>query len=188
MQTIATAAGVNKALLHYYYRNKNRLHEKVREDTVGTVWGRLQLEFRRQEGGQKGEQRLEPLVRAAVSTYVHTISENPDFPLFMVREIAGGGDSLPAALPGLIRRFSEVPNTLTRSLHAEIKARKIKPILPVHFFLNMMGMTVATFLALPMLRKMGPALGFKLELEDAFLEARIQSITDTLLNGIRIKR
>jgi TetR/AcrR family transcriptional regulator len=202
MQVIAGEAGVNKALLHYYYRSKENLYQKVLEEILSTVWGRLQTEFRALAqkqalaqaadrvpgaGGAAGPS-VEGFVTAFVSTYVRTLSANPDFPLFMFREIASGGSSFPFVLQELLRNFGDIPATLIKILQAEAKAGLIKPVHPVHFIMNMMGMTVATFLAMPMLQKLGPAVGLKLEFDDAFFEARIQSITDTLLNGIRIKR
>jgi hypothetical protein len=39
-----------------------------------------------------------------------------------------------------------------------------------------------------MIKKLGPEVGNEIAFDDAFMEDRIQSITDTLLNGIRIKR
>ncbi|HLP43493.1 MAG TPA: helix-turn-helix domain-containing protein, partial [Fibrobacteria bacterium] len=41
MQAIATSAGVNKALLHYYFRGKDRLYRTVLADTMRTVWNAL---------------------------------------------------------------------------------------------------------------------------------------------------
>jgi TetR/AcrR family transcriptional regulator len=200
MQVIAGEAGVNKALLHYYYRSKENLYQKVLEEILSTVWGRLQTEFRalaqKQALAQAADQApgaatgasVEGFVTAFVSTYVRTLSANPDFPLFMFREIAGGGSSFPFVLQELLRNFGDIPATLIKALQAEAKAGILKPVHPVHFIMNMMGMTVATFLAMPMIQRLGPAIGLKLEFDDAFFEARIQSITDTLLNGIRIKR
>jgi hypothetical protein len=49
-------------------------------------------------------------------------------------------------------------------------------------------MTVSTFLLMPMIQKLGPAFGVKVDFGEAFLEERIQSITDTLMHGIRLKR
>lgn len=184
MQAVADEAGVNKALLHYYFRNKEKLYGKVVLDTMATVWGAVAAEFR----SQKPDLGLEPLLRIIVSTYVRVLAANPDFPLFMFREIAGGGASLPADLKEKLREFEDVPATLARTLKEEIRAGKVKPIPPVHFLMNLMGMTVSTFLLRPLLRKWGPALGIQIEFDQAFLAERIEYIADTMLNGIRIKR
>jgi AcrR family transcriptional regulator len=184
MQVIATEAGVNKALLHYYYRSKDKLYQKVLEDIVGTVWGRLQEEFRSQDRPEG----LETLIRTVVATYMRTLRANPEFPLFVFRAMSTGSNAIPAAMEELAVKFKDVPATLIETLKREIKAGKIKPVNPAHFLMNMMGMTVSTFLIMPMLRKLGPAFGVNIEFDEAFQEERIASITDTLLNGIRNKR
>jgi AcrR family transcriptional regulator len=184
MQSVASAAGVNKALLHYYYRSKEKLYQKVLEDTLGTVWGAISAEFRAQDPSLG----LEPLLRTVVTTYVRVLAANPEFPLFVFREMANGDRSFAEGLPALVRDFQDVPATLVKALQSEIAAGRVKPIPPVHFFMNLMGMTVATFLIMPMIRRIGPAFGIKVEFDQAFLEQRIESIADTLLNGIRIQR
>ena len=184
IQAVATEAGVNKALVHYYFRNKENLYQKVIEDTLGTIWGAISAEFR----GQDPAQGLEPLLRTVVTAYIRVLSSNPDFPLFVFREMAHSGTAFAAALPAIVRNFHDVPSTLVKALQAEIKTGRIKPIHPVHFFMNLMGMTVATFLIMPMIKRVGPGFGIHIDFDQAFLETRIQSITDTLLNGIRSKR
>jgi AcrR family transcriptional regulator len=184
MQSVATQAGVNKALLHYYFRSKEKLYQKVLEDTLETVWAKLAGEFR----SRSADAGLEPLLRTVVTTYVRTLAANPEFPLFMFREMASGGAAFREGIPELMRRFQDVPAAIAGALKDETAAGKIKRTPPVHFFMNMMGMTVATFLLMPMIQKLGPAFGVKIDFGEAFLEDRIQSITDTLLHGIRLKR
>jgi TetR/AcrR family transcriptional regulator len=184
MQAVATAAGVNKALLHYYFRSKENLYQKVLEDTLGTVWGAISAEFRAQDPSVG----LEPLLRTVITTYIRVLAANPEFPLFVFREMANGDRAFAGGLPALVRDFQDVPATLVKALRAEAEAGKVKPIPPVHFFMNMMGMTVATFLIMPMLKRFGPGFGIRVEFDREFLDQRIESIVDTLLNGIRIKR
>jgi len=184
MQAVAASAGVNKALLHYYFRSKEKLYARVLEEILGAVWGELAGEFR----ARSPEAGLEPMLRTVVSTYVRTLAANPEFPLFVFRELSGGGERLREGLPELIRRFQEVPATMARVLREETEAGNILPIAPVHFFMNLMGMTVGTFLIMPVIRKLGPAYGISIDFDEAFMEERIQSITGTFLNGIRIRR
>lgn len=209
MQVIADEAGVNKALLHYYYRSKDNLYRKVLEVTLATVWGRVKAEFDSQMARQLPQTQaqaqaqiaqggaslaglhglgVEAIVKTFVSTFIRTLAANPDFPLFVFREISGGGAAFPVVLQELMKNFKDIPVALIKALQEEAKAGLIKPVHPLHFLMNMMGMTVTTFLALPMLQRLGPAGGFKFDLDDAFFDARILSITDTLLNGIRIRK
>src|SRR5690606_24556875 len=56
MQAVAASAGVNKALLHYYFRSKEKLYARVLEEILGAVWGELAGEFR----ARSPEAGLEP--------------------------------------------------------------------------------------------------------------------------------
>lgn len=217
MQIIADQAGVNKALLHYYYRSKDNLYRKVLEVTLATVWGRVKAEFDSQMNSHVNSQinpekapqsprphgtsaeggaslaglhglGVEAIVKTFVSTFIRTLAANRDFPLFVFREIAGGGATFPVVLQELLKHFQDIPVALIKALQEEAKAGLIRPVHPLHFLMNMMGMTVTTFLAIPMLHRLGPAAGFGFEPDDAFFEARIHSIADTLLNGIRIRK
>ena len=184
MQAIATEAGVNKALLHYYYRSKDRLYTTVLQDTLQTVWGKLQIDFRA-HGPSDG---LEALVRTLVSTYLKTLAAIPDFPLFMIREMSTGGAAFHASLKEVGTPFGDIPARLFGALKAEIKAGKVKPTPPLHFFMNIMGMSVATFLAKPLIEKMAPMMGTAMDFGGRFLEDRIQSIVDMAMNGIRTRK
>ena len=184
MQVIAKEAGVNKALLHYYYRSKSKLYQTALKDILHSVWTLMRQEMLAQ-GPAKD---LESLVHTFVSTYIRTLAANPDFPLFLFRELASGGETLHPVAQGLFKEFGEIPLAVIRALQAEIKAGKIRPIQPIHFFMNMAGMCVVTFLAIPILRKIGPTLGVKIEFDNAFLTERIEAITSMIFHGLRNPR
>jgi TetR/AcrR family transcriptional regulator len=184
MQIIASEAGVNKALLHYYYRSKEKLYQTALKDILQSVWSLMRREFLAQGPGKD----LESLVHTFVSTYTRTLAANPDFPLFLFREVASGGEALQPVAKEMFQEFGEVPAALIRALQAEIKAGKIRPIAPVHFFMNMAGMCVVTFLAMPILRRLEPAMGVKFALDQDFLAERIEAITAMIFHGLRNKR
>jgi TetR/AcrR family transcriptional regulator len=183
MQVIAERAGVNKALLHYYYRSKDKLYQTVLQDILQSVWGRIQAEF--QERGKP--EGLEPVLHTLVSSYIRTLADNPEFPLFIFREVAGGGKAFQPLMAQTLAKFGEVPAAVFKALRSEIAAGRARPFHPVHFFLNVMGMCVITFLAKPMVEKF-EVLGLKLGAGDKFLEERVQAITSMALHGVLIKR
>jgi hypothetical protein len=53
--------------------------------------------------------------------------------------------------------------------------------------MNIIGMCVATFVFKPAMQAIGPTLGFSLEYDEAFFNARIDAITETVCDGIIIK-
>jgi AcrR family transcriptional regulator len=184
MQAIAEAAGVNKALLHYYHRSKDRLYRTVVLDTLQNVWGHIRDQFQAHGPGDG----LESMLRTLVSAYTRTLAANPEFPLFMIREMGSGGAIFQSVLREAGLPVGDVPMRLIGALQAEARAGLVKPIHPLHFFMNVMGMCVATFLARPVMEKLGPAMGMQVAYDEAFLRQRIDHIVDMAMNGIRIRR
>ncbi|HBN09035.1 MAG TPA: hypothetical protein DD435_10440 [Cyanobacteria bacterium UBA8530] len=85
MQAIADRAGVNKALLHYYFHTKNDLHLAVIRSFFQSFVLRLCSK-------PPVNQDPETVVRLFVDTYMGMIQQNPKFPRIMMRLlIAPGG-------------------------------------------------------------------------------------------------
>lgn len=80
MQEIANLADINKALLHYYYRSKEKLYETVARAVVSKAVSVIQQLF-------EGEQPLEDKIRHFIDFYISLISHNLYIPLFIISEI-----------------------------------------------------------------------------------------------------
>jgi len=183
MQAIAAEAGVNKALLHYYHRSKDRLYRTVVRDILASVWGNILGQLQAHGPGDG----LESVVRTLVSTYTRTLAANPEFPLFMLREMTSGGAAFREVLAEADLPFGDVPGRVLAALQAGMAAGTVRPVHPLHFFMNLLGMSVATFLTRPALERLGPALGLELRFDDAFFEERIRSIVDMAMRGVRTR-
>ena len=87
MQEIADEAGINKALLHYYFRSKNKLFEAIFQEAfhefVPNAFGIL-----------KSDMPFEEKIRLFVSNYIDLISTNPFLPIFIINEINQNPDRL----------------------------------------------------------------------------------------------
>ncbi len=180
MQAIAAEAGVNKALLHYYHRSKDRLYRTVVRDTLESVWGNI----RDQMGALGPGDGFESMVRALVSAYIRTLAANPQFPLFMLREMTTGGAAFREVLAATDLPVGDVPRRLMAALQAGIAAGTVRPVHPLHFFMNLLGMSVAAFLMRPALERLGPDLGLEVRFDSVFFEERIRSIVDTAMRGV----
>lgn len=83
MQEIADRAGLNKALLHYYFRSKDRLYEEVFRYVYSQfLMGMISTV---QEPGD-----FVTILRTFISRYIELLENNPALPMFMLREIAEG--------------------------------------------------------------------------------------------------
>lgn len=172
MQEIADKAGINKALLHYYYRSKEKLYEAVAKAVLSRaapLVGNL----------IESDRPLEEKIRHFVELYVTTISKNPFIPLFILSEINKHPDHffeqiLPKDLPK--------PQVFIRQVEEEIAAGRIRAVNPYHLAVNVIAMCVFPFIARPMIRF---AMGLNSAELKSFLEERKTQVTEFVLASLR---
>jgi TetR/AcrR family transcriptional regulator len=80
MQDIATYAGINKALLHYYFRTKDQLFNKVFEKIAGKMFEKFAPVF-------DNNLTLEEKIRFFFRAHITFLQENPRLPGFILNEI-----------------------------------------------------------------------------------------------------
>lgn len=172
MQEIADRAGINKALLHYYYRSKEKLYETVARAIIGKALPAIRQMI-------ESDQPLEDKIRRFIETYIDIISKNTFIPLFIISEINKHPDRfidmvMPKDLPK--------PEQFFQQVQAEINAGRIRPIKPQHLIVNVISMCVFPFVGKPMIRLllgMGPG---EMRL---FLEERKEEVTRFVMAALR---
>lgn len=172
MQEIADRAGINKALLHYYYRSKEKLYETVARAIIGKALPAVRQVI-------EGEQPLEEKIRRFIETYIDIISRDTFIPLFIISEINKHPDRfidivMPKDLPK--------PEVFFRQVEAEIAAGRIRPIKPQHLIVHIISMCVFPFVGKPMMRLI---LGMSPSEMRFFLEERKEEVTGFVLAGMR---
>jgi TetR/AcrR family transcriptional regulator len=80
MQDIATHAGINKALLHYYFRTKDQLFNKVFEKIAARMFAKFAPVF-------EDNLTLEEKIRFFFKTHIAFMHDNPRLPGFVLNEI-----------------------------------------------------------------------------------------------------
>ncbi len=87
MQEIADRAGINKSLLHYYFRSKEKLFAFIFSKLIGRIGGMLGNIM--QEGVS-----IEDKLKEFVDTYIEILLKNPFLPNFIFNEITRNPDML----------------------------------------------------------------------------------------------
>jgi TetR/AcrR family transcriptional regulator len=80
MQDIATHAGINKALLHYYYRTKDQLFNAVFEMMARKILKKFSPVF-------DENLSLEEKIRFFFKEHISFLQENPRLPAFILNEL-----------------------------------------------------------------------------------------------------
>jgi AcrR family transcriptional regulator len=81
MQNIANRAGINKALLHYYFRNKEKLFDKVFESALDRYFSNMDI---------MSDDRLafKERVHGLVDRFLDFLNEYPQMALFLIKEVS----------------------------------------------------------------------------------------------------
>ena len=132
---IAEEAGINLALLNYYFRSKEKLFHEVMQEKVQQFFGVLFHII------NDSSTKLETKVDLIVTNYIDVLFENPELPLFVLSEMKGHPDFMQKFLP-----LQKITNKI--SFIQQLKERRPE-INPIHFLMNILGMTIFPFVAKP---------------------------------------
>lgn len=150
MTEIAREAGVNHALVHYYFRSKQRLAEAVFRRAIGQF-------FPVMIGVFTSDAPLEEKVRLVATAQIDMLQKNRDLPGYLLAELNHYPEraeqlleSMSGTTPAALR--ARLFGTLGRQLEDAARAGAIRPILPQEFVLNLVSMVIYPFAARPLLK------------------------------------
>jgi AcrR family transcriptional regulator len=140
---IADEAGINLALLNYYFRSKEKLFDLIMFENI--------QQFIRgvKEIIMDEDTDIKEKVERIASFYIDMLIRNPDLPLFILSELRTNPDHLADRM--------DVKGVLQKSQFFKQLAERAKAqgVNPMHYFMNMMGLIVFPFVGSPLLSKIG---------------------------------
>ena len=179
-QEIAKEAGVNSALLHYYFRTKDRLAQAVFIRAAGEL---LPAVIRILASDAPLEEKVEQVVDAEI----RHLSRTPYLPGYILSELAhhpGRAGQLVSAVTGMVPAEigARVLGVLKAQISARVRAGRMHPIAPDQFVVNLLSMCVFPFAARPMLMAM---LGLDQSGFDRFIVRRRKDLAPFFLRALR---
>lgn len=132
---IAEEAGINLALLNYYFRSKEKLFNEVMREKIQQFFGILLPII------SDPSTKLEVKIDLMVSSYIDMLTANPDLPLFVLGEMKGQTDNLKKILP-----VQKISNKI--SFIQQLKEKR-PDINPIQFLMTILGIIVFPFVARP---------------------------------------
>ena len=173
---IAKMAGVTHAMLHYYYRTKENLFNKVFDEKIQLLNNSFSLVFR------KDLPFLEK-VKLAVETHFDFLSANPKLPSFLLREVITNQERKEVFKGMLFPKLVKVFISLEKEIKAEIEKGTIVDISPANLLLNIGSLNAASIVAVLVLFEDEDEQVNKAKEE--FLRQRKASNVDFILRSLR---
>ncbi|HEY5371007.1 MAG TPA: TetR/AcrR family transcriptional regulator, partial [Hanamia sp.] len=143
MQDIADEAGINKALLHYYFRNKEKLFEVIFMDAAQKLFPKINSIF-------ESDAPLFEKIENFCEEYITVMSENPYLPLFVLNEISKDSEMFLGKF--LNKQQFPLPQKFLEQVEKEIRKGTIKKISPLHLLINLISMSIFPFVGKPMIQ------------------------------------
>jgi AcrR family transcriptional regulator len=172
MREIAEEAGINKALLHYYFRSKSKLFKSI-FDLVFMNFGPKLF------GIFNDDTPIEQKIDDFVNAYLDLIAHNPYLPLFIINEIQRN----PELLKDVEKVLRQIRNTkIIDQLNAGIESGIYHPIKPAHFYTNLLAWCIFPFLTRPILDRI---FGISEQEFSNFIEERKKSIPAMIMRSIK---
>jgi len=173
---IANAAGVNHALLHYYYRTKENLFSKIFEQKASQLLSCVLITV------DKDSDFFEKL-KEGIENHFEILRQNPKLPLFILREVVTDKNRRNFIEKNLFPIGKELFQNFNAIVRKEIKKETIRPVRAVDLLLNIASLNVFAFVVAQIL--------FDSDKEDdrekmqIYLEERKKNNVELIINSLK---
>ncbi len=177
MQEIADHAGVNKMLLHYYFRNKDTLFLEVVKKIVFDLYGSVIEE-------SMNSPTFKEFLYVFIDRHFKFLNERKDSFQFLLWELSRKQFDLKKIVSGSYAQYGKNPFELILvKLNEAIAKGEIRTVDTTEFIMNLFSLDLFIFIALPVIREIVPM--DDTELADA-IERRKEEVFRLLWNDIKI--
>ncbi len=172
MQEIADEAGINKAMLHYYYRSKQLLFEAVFFNAFSMMAPHLNQIL-------NDESSIEEKIRHFTHDHLSFIMKHPYLPKFIIQELNRNPDFVTN-----MKAKSGFPNLekFKTQVAAEVKQGILKPIAGEQLFINILALNIFPIIASPLIKAFIRADD---EGYTQLLESRKTEVANFIINAIK---
>ena len=140
MQEIADEAGINKALLHYYFRSKERLFEAIFAEIIKFAFPKITRIV-------QSEEPIVTKIEQVIDAYIDLLINHPFIPGFIIKEL----NRDPSGLFKIVIKFGLNPQAIFDHIQLAMDRGEIIQMPPKHLAINIISMCVFPFAARPIL-------------------------------------
>lgn len=173
---IAEAAGVTHAMLHYYFRTKDNLFDRIIESKIDMIRD-IMLGSLDAPG-----MPLFDKITLAIGRHIDFIAANPGLPKFMINEIFSRPDRMPKVLDQLRSHAPVMLETLQDQIDDCARRGLCRKVDAVMLILDIVSLNIFPFMAAPMAN---PLLGGIMDDMTSFTEARKKENIETIMRKLQ---
>jgi AcrR family transcriptional regulator len=173
MQEIADEAGINKAMLHYYFRSKDKLFDAVFQDAAKNFFSKIRELL-------NVDKPLLEKIEYFVENYVELLLQNSFIPAFIITEVHQNPDRIKNVF---LESGVNTEMLFINDIKSAISLGIIHPVDPKQLIINIIGLCVFPVAAKPIIKTM---LNFNDEEYLGFIEVRKKEVSKFIINAIKV--
>jgi TetR/AcrR family transcriptional regulator len=173
MQEIADEAGMNKALLHYYFRSKENLFKAVFKDIFSKFFDKVR-------DALSSDVPLKEKLYVFIDNWIDMIQTNPYVPQFIINEI----NRDPKVLKTLMFENGIGPQKILELFANNKKDYDASSVDPRHTLISILGMLIFPFAARPLMQMI--YFNDDQEAYNKFLDERKEIVRNMILKFIEV--
>lgn len=173
--TIAANAGVTHAMLHYYFRTKEKLFERIFKDKIQYIIKMVLSPMVESEGSIKER------ICKGIEGHFKFLLANKELPVFFITTINSHPESYREAISVLSSTASDRIKALQGALDKAHEAGEISKVKADALIGDIASLNVFPFLAYPLLMA---ATGYREEEYEAYMEMRLKENVEIIMKRI----
>jgi TetR/AcrR family transcriptional regulator len=179
MQEIADEAGVNKSLLHYYFRSKDKIYLAVLKHTVEnfilTIVQDLEL-----------TSDLKEIIKKLISKQINTIKENSQIFQFFMGEVWMNPDEVKNVFRETLKILDKSALlVIMERIEDAVRRKEIRKVSPFQLIVNIFSLDIFFAILSPMLFEMTD---FTEAERAAIVENRAEEVFNFVWESIRLRK
>lgn len=175
--SIAKEAGVTHAMLHYYFRTKEKLFEKIISDKMSML-GELML-----DSLTKSNLPLFDKLQEAIIRHLDFINANSNLPLFFIREVYSNPERMRLMATALQTHAKKSICNLQAEIDELAERGECRRVDATMLLIDIVSLNIFSFIAQPVMEVVFSDLFSD---KERFLELRKRENTDTIMRKLKI--
>lgn len=174
---IASKAGCNQALVHYYFRTKSNLFNKILESKISFMVSAFDYI-------DNNELSFTENLTKTIEMHFDALTKDKKLPIFVLNEIKNNDNNnvLDIIREIFRNKISFLLTKLDAILQEEIKAKRIREISALDLVLTIVSLNIFVFLAYPIVDYV---LSVNEKGVELIIQQRKKEIVNTILNSLR---
>lgn len=179
-QRIAQRAKVNKAMLHYYYGNKENIYSLAVQNVLDLLLTELD---KIPDSDDPVEVKMEQIMDA----YINMFTKNHSKIRMLLYELTRGGGELKKFV---LKNFNRVPfNPMTGSIYKyferKMKKGELRKMNPLHLIISIISQVMPVYFAREIVGDIGGSMGLNKLVINKFIDERKKVVLQMMMEGIK---